>query len=359
MFSPLLKLFLLGSISISQTIAKPAIIPRSPTNKYQISPYIIPLNPPKKVWIDNFSASIRIGNHTLNAVLDTGSSNIWFMTPSTQCADPQTGDPIPSSECGYRGPKYTPDPSSFMAIPDVHANISYVIGDVMNGIHGVGNVTFGGLQVDYQQLSLATYAKSSYDGPWSGLIGLAYQSITTIYPGVDPSKDIPCIDSLKATSKNCNLLHYRPLLSTIFQRNLTKPIFAFAMSRSKETGGIMTLGGIPDPNDAQINATNGPEATVPIEREEGSTEYSEYYIPVDGLNFTGAAAGAGKGQYLVDTGTVPNIVPQEQAEAINALFDPPAVYNKTKGGSIAQCNATAPDISVEIGGQLFGINRKN
>jgi hypothetical protein len=212
------------------------------------------------------------------------------------------------------------------------------------------------MEIDTQQLSLATYAKSAYDGPYSGLVGLAYQSVTSIYPGLNPTNDIFCVDLVNTTVKNCNSVNYRPLLSTIFRRNLTKPIFAFALSRSTKTGGVMTLGGIPDTKDPKINATSDPDATVPIEKPKGVNQYAEYFITVEGLHFSGAANGTGHGQYVVDTSTVVNIFPPEQAEAINALYDPPAVY--TADTWTVQCNATAPHLTIEIGGQLFGMNAK-
>ena len=60
---------------------------------------------------------------------------------------------------------------------------------------------------------------------------------------------------------------------------------------------------------------------------------------------------------MVDTGTVQNAFPKEQADPFNALFYPPAVYNETLVVHVAQCNATATDLGVQIGGKVFGFSR--
>ncbi|KAH8811054.1 aspartic peptidase domain-containing protein [Xylogone sp. PMI_703] len=302
---------------------------------YHITEHVIPLYPPKIPALHNFEADIQVGSQTVRAVMDTGSSNIWFMGSGVKCVNPDPSQP----GCGYPGPRIAPN-ASFQQNPGTHANISYGSGEYINAINGYGNVSLGGINVSRQELNLATGAFVGYSGEASGLVGLAYPHLTTVYP-------------------DCNQQNYSPLLTTMFRDGLVEPVFATALSRSKTTGGVITLGGIPDIDDPQINATQNSAVTVPNEILDGTRHHTYYLITVDGFCYSGAAANAGKGQYVVDTGTIPNSFPEDQARAFNALFQPPAIWNDKLGIYVVQCNATAPDLAVEIGGKLFYHNPKD
>jgi aspergillopepsin I len=292
-------------------------------------------------------------------MLDTGSSDTWFMQQKTQCLDFSTLKPISNDLCaGFSGPRLMPD-SFFQQIPNTNMNGSYAAIDLIIGTPGYDNVSFGGIQVPKQEISLADTAAVTYPGKATGIIGLAYPSLTSIYAGEDPAADLRCNDTIRANTTGCNQLYCSPLMTTMFADGLVQPVFSFALNRGVPNSGVMAIGGLPNLRDPRVNVTTeSVQATVPIEKFTGDKDYSSYFISA-GLQYTGAPTGVGKGQFLVDTGTIPTKVDKQQADSINKLFDPPAFYNETFADYIVQCNATAPDLAVEIAGQVFKFNPKD
>ena len=57
---------------------------------------------------------------------------------------------------------------------------------------------------------------------------------------------------------------------------------------------------------------------------------------------------------MLDSGAPINVVSTPIAEAFNAAFDPPAVFNGSVGAYVTLCSAKAPGkFAVKIGGQTF------
>ena len=344
-------MFLFSSLGLTATIPTR----RCAAHDYPIANHVVPLYPPLTEINGVFSADITIGSQTLRAGVDTGSADTWFLTPDTNCTAIGTLQPVTPDQCGYSGPRWIPD-DTFKIIPDVNFNNSYGTTETINGPLGYTKLVLGGLEIPKQEIGAAAYASvgNDFEGNVSGLLGLAYPADTTAYPGEDPSQDTIC-----QGNSSCGPVPYSPLIPTIFSNNLTKPLFAIALSRSSVSGGIMTLGGIPHIHDAYVNATDANVATVPIEPFTNTTLTLNYFIGVESFQYTGAAANAGQGSYVVDTGTSAIILPTAEAEAVNALFNPPAVLNTTIGQYVVSCNATAPQFGVKIGGQVFYLNQQD
>ena len=333
-----------------QALSAPPPSP-SAAKQYPIAKHVIPLYPPPLPIIGKFQADIRVGSQTLRAVLDTGSADTWFMQEDTKCLN-LTLQSVSPQECGYGGARYTG--SAFKPIPNTHMNITYGNGDLLNGPSGYIDLNFGGIAVPKQQISFPKFAAVGAEGNVSGLVGLAYPGETLSYHGSDPSKDILCNPNKLPINKTCNRDVYAPLLTTMFQEKLTKPIFAFALSRSTTSGGVLTIGGIPKLDAPHVNATHGVQATVPIEplNVNGNKNLTWYLAGVESFVYPHSAKGAGAGQYIIDTGTTTLSVPAAEAEAINAAFDPPATYNKTLG-YVVRCDAKVPPVGVQMGGKVF------
>lgn len=332
---------------------------QSCTNGYPQAKHVIPLYRTTLPYVGNFEANITIGSQKVPLVLDTGSSDMWMMPKDVSCFNTTTLQPVSSELCGYKGPRLTTS-SSFRQIPNVHLNTSYKIGEWVIAENGYDNVSFGGIEVQNQEIALAKTAALTYPGYASGILGLAYPALTDVYPGDDPSTDVKCPLTIGSNATNCNQQTMSPFLSTVFANSLAQPLFSFAISRNAPAAGVMTIGGIPDIHDPQVNVTNKAiEVTVPLEKLKNTQENTYYIISVDGLDYKDAPSGAGKGQWIVDTGAVPIIFDQQQAKNIGALFDPPAWFDEDRQAWIVKCNATAPELSVKIGGQNFGINPKD
>ena len=324
---------------------------------YNQAKHIIPLYRTDDAADGNFEADITVGSQTVRAVMDTGSSDPFFMPQDVQCFNITNNQSITSELCGYKGPKLAPNPS-FRLIPNVHSNLTYGSGEILLAINGYTNISFGGINVPQQEIELVKSATATYNGLASGLVGLAYPLLTTVFPGDDPSTDTKCNISTGANDIDCNRQSISPLLSTIFSNSLAAPVFSFAIGRGAPAAGFMAIGGLPNIHNPQVNITKkATQVTVPIEKLDATQEYLYYLAGVDTIRYPGAPAGAAKGQYVVDTGTIPIILGEQGAAAIGALFSPPA--QKIGGSWFVYCNSTAPQLGVTIGGKTFNINPKD
>lgn len=341
----------------TSVVAAPS--PKRHVNQYAQTEHIIPLYRTDFPATGNFEASIILGNQSVTAMMDTGSSDIWFIQQHSKCIDTHNKQANAIDLCGFKGPKLSPS-ADFHKVPDTHMNDGYANGVGLLSSVAYSQATFGGITVPQQRIGLVESTNFHYNGHASGLIGLGYPVSTQVYPGNGTSMDKPCNISLRASDTDCNQQYYSPLLSTVFAGGLTPPIFSFAISRSATSGGVMAIGGIPDIRSPHINVTKDAVAvTVPNEKIKGRQFLSQYVTTVASLEYAGAPAGAGKGQYAVDTGTVAIVTDNTTARAFNSRFGPPAWYNETIGSYVVQCNATAPDLAVKIGGVSFPVNSKD
>ena len=327
------------------------------SHSYPISDHNLPLYPPLDIFNGVYAVDVILGNQTLRAVVDIGSSDTWFLTEDTNCTDFLTLQPVSADQCGYSGPRWDPT-GNFDEIPDVNFNDTFGTGETINGPLGYSKITLGGVTIPKVEISAATYASVGNDpvGNVTGLLGLSYPNATAAYPGTDPFKDAICTGAANAT---CGPVRYDNLLTSLFNSSTAPPVFAVALSRSTVSGGIMTIGGIPHPHTPTVNATHGAITTIPIEPLDNTTLLVHYYAVVDGFQYTNSSTHAGQGQYVIDTGTSANVLPPAEAAAINALFDPPATLNASIGQYTVPCNATAPALGVRLGGQIFPHNPRD
>lgn len=323
---------------------------------YPISNHTVSLTPPLEKYEARgvFGVEVNIGSQVFKLALDTGSSDTWVLATDANCTNVYTLQPVTPAECGYSGARFEFDVPSFEVIPDVHLNGSYGNGVLVNGLLGYSEVGLGGLTVP-QVISAVTYASAAGipEGNVSGILGLAYPGLTSAFAGTDPSKDIRC-----EGNSSCGPILYSPIIHTLFADRFIDPVFSIALSRSNSFGGVMTIGGIPRLDETYVNASETIMATSPIIPPGNGTVPIAYTAEVESLVYSNATSHSGRGRYLLDTGTIANSVPKKQADAINALFVPPAVFNATKGYVVA-CDAIAPELGISIGGQVFYHNPKD
>ena len=65
----------------------------------------------------------------------------------------------------------------------------YGDGTGLNGTVGFETVAVGGLKVQWQEIGVAEKAYWNGDSVSSGLLGLAYPAITSVFKGTDPNND--------------------------------------------------------------------------------------------------------------------------------------------------------------------------
>ena len=313
---------------------------------------------------EEFATNVSFGAQQFVAIVDTGSSDTWLVESGFTCVNITDNSTLTEADCYFGSSGYTPD-STFVQIPDENFNITYGDGEYLNGIVGYDQVTFSGITVPKQEVALANLAAWEGDGVTSGLVGLAFPAITSAFAGTNASADNFTVDGTAPGDHEI----YSPLINTIFfVDNLTLPQFSLALSRDESNtsyGGVIAIGGYPNPSTPTINAT-GNFASTPIEFlaiEEipgQAPAYTFYTITVEALTWTSDSGVTGSNttayQSIVDSGTTLNYIPSESAAEFNTFFDPPATLDADFGIYFVDCNAVAPSFSVLISGETFLTN---
>lgn len=310
-----------------------------------------------------YLAPITVGGQTFNVVIDTGSSDTWLIDSDFDCINPSTGASRSESDCKF-GPAYTLSPTAVI-IQDQNFNISYADGEFLNGDMMYDNVTLANVLVPQQQMGLVDYAAWNGDTVSSGLVGLAGSLLTNAYPGTDPTKDT-----------SSNYINYDPLFTTMYKHNLTLPIFSIAMQRAsanslQSNGGVLAIGGIPNIQH-NLNFVSAYMKISGIDSQTGQNEYQFYTIDIDGWAYSSNKSvlfdtfNTGKARYtpleksstsvIVDSGTSLIYAPASVAQAVAALYSPPATFSSEYGVYTVACNAKPPVFGVVVQKKLLYVN---
>ncbi|KIW04644.1 uncharacterized protein PV09_04389 [Verruconis gallopava] len=271
-----------------------------------------------------YLVSMKWADQEFQAILDTGSSDTWLISADFTCTDAQ-GQTQSASQCGF-GPGYS---GQISTISGEQFNISYGDGEFVTGEMGTVDVSIGGLTVPNQEVALGTSAYWQGGGVASGLVGMAYPSITSAF------------DSSGQRTP------YDPFFTSAYKENLTAPTFALALMRGS-SGGYISFGGLPP-----VQGINGTFAQTSIEVLSGSSDFgnelSFYTITPDAIAYPGASK-SNSAQYIVDSGTTLNYMPSKVAKAINAAYSPKATLDSQNQVYTVDCSATPPQFGVTIGG---------
>ncbi|KAK0634280.1 aspartic peptidase domain-containing protein [Bombardia bombarda] len=278
-------------------------------------------------------------------IVDTGSSDTWVVRKGFSCVD-YHGESVPQVACGF-GPAYPKDFQYGLTSPEEHMFIQYGDGETVTGPMGFSDITLGNITVKKQQVSLANTTYWVGNNQTSGLIGLAFPSLTNAYLGSSDDHDPG------------NQIEYSPLFSNMVNQGTVAPLFSIAIDRNASTG-LLAWGGIPPVTglDNSRTATLDMIITNLIDKESAAYEYSFYTVIPDGWQF-GQTSDLTKYPFIVDTGTTICYLPPNLADAINRAFTPAGVYLWMYGAYFTSCDAVAPRISVILGGVHFWINPRD
>jgi len=312
-----------------------------------------------------FLAPITAGGQTFEVVIDTGSSDTWFVLSNFTCLDIDSGEQTPQADCSF-GSYYQPS-STMKVLPNSNFNISYYDGEYLNGVMVTENITLAGIKVSQQEIALVEEAAWRGDGVSSGLVGLAYPFLTNAYPGTNPDND-----------QSGNNLPYNPPFTTMYTENLTSAMFSLALNRpaantnpTASTGGYLAIGGIPNiKHDATFASTS--INVVGVNTQTGQSIYEYYSITVGGYAVSGShytqfdvyqtrntlkrSVLANGTDAIVDSGTSLLYVPTNVMSAVAAAYSPAASYSDDYGVYTVNCNATAPLFGVEVSRKIFYVN---
>ncbi|KAL8934205.1 MAG: hypothetical protein Q9216_006022 [Gyalolechia sp. 2 TL-2023] len=288
-----------------------------------------------------YFTNITVGTETFKAVVDTGSADTWLVQSGFQCVTlgrhPIT---LPEAACAF-GPSYNVTPT-FDQIQGQNFNVSYADGEVLAGIVGTEDVTLGGITVHDQTIGLVNHAAWNGDNSSSGLIGLAFPSITSAFNGSDPALD-----------NDSNSVDYSPLFTSMYTQGLVAPVFSLAIERGAQSGGLLALGGLPPVQHSPLFVCTPFQKNVVKGQADAVYEY--YQIAMDGFTY-GNRSQKVELQANIDSGTTLIFLPSEIATGLNQMFDPPAEYDRFRGAYYVDCASTPPRFGVSIAGHTFYVN---
>ncbi|KAJ7033574.1 acid protease [Mycena alexandri] len=311
---------------------------------------------------EEYLTNVTIGGQHFSLIIDTGSSDTWVAQKGFNCFDLDE-NPVPESTCAFGTAGFDTHASkTFKPFPNVSFNITYGDGEFLSGPVGFDTVQIGGFSVSQQEIAVPTLTAWEGDGVNTGLIGLAFPDLTSVYNTTDPTK---------ASAEN--QLPYSPLfLSGVRQKKVAKPFFSIALNRGtfdqQENDpfdpnlGFLSFGGIapvPVVNTAVTIPVEG-YATTGIPSNGPGSDFFFYTVNVEAYTFPGSNhVVTANNNTILDTGTTLDFVPTPVIEAYAAQFKPKAVLDEDFGLYVVACNATVPPLGVTIGGKTFTIDARD
>ncbi|KAK5045173.1 hypothetical protein LTR84_009506 [Exophiala bonariae] len=307
-----------------------------------------------------FDTEVKFGDQTFQLFIDTGSSDTWVVQKDFQCVNRTSGLDLPRDACLYGPSSYDPSKSAgYEEIPDEIFGIQYGDG-IASGLMAYENITLAGMTVR-QKVGLANVSTPMGDGINSGLLGIGYPALTSAHPG--PFQD--------NTTYWFNRLPYDPLLFTMADQGLIEPYYSLAIARTPQNsttgfGGYLTLGGLAPVNHSAEWATLPVEIheTIPENFTSGKHVISYWTTTIDGFKYGPASANTQREnsnlttdttrtQVFFDNGNHFSFFPDAVLAPINALFEPPAVWNAELSIYVLQCDAVAPTFGITLANQTF------
>ncbi|RKU39905.1 hypothetical protein DL546_001146 [Coniochaeta pulveracea] len=251
-----------------------------------------------------YLAPVQIGGQTLNLDFDSGSSDLWVFNTqlgAKSTSGHQVFDPTQSS--------------TFKMINGASFSISYGDGSGAAGNVGTDTVVIGGATVTSQAIELATAVSQSFvqDTANNGLVGLAFSKLNT----VKPQQQKTFFDNVMPS--------------------LTEPVFTADLR--KNAVGAYEFGRI------DTSKFTGDMAWIPVNTTQGFWQFATSGFAVG----TGQQTTTATAQAIADTGTTLMLVSQEVADGYYSQVDG-AVNDAQVGGFTVPCDATLPDLVVDVAG---------
>ncbi|KAJ5102762.1 hypothetical protein N7532_003291 [Penicillium argentinense] len=299
-----------------------------------------------------FDVPITIGDQTFDLLVDTGSSDTYVMKTGYTCINSLDNMIIPEEGCRYSNKTYTIS-ETHRSISDEIFGIKYGDG-IASGEMAYENVSLGGISVGDQKVGIVNVSNPMGDGVNSGLLGLAYPSITSAHPANHTSNQTYWYERLP----------YDPVLFTMHKEGFIEPYFSLALAHTPQNeptsfGGYLTLGGLPPVAHSEGFSSVPVEILedLPVAFTSGEKVRSYWATTVSGASYGSSAGNMAANetsfQAFVDSGNYMQYLPAAIVEPVNAMFSPPAIYNNKTQAYVVECDALAPEFGLKIGNQTF------
>ena len=252
-----------------------------------------------------YLSPVNIGGQTLNLDFDSGSSDLWVFStqlPAASTTGHQLYDPTKSK--------------TFAMLPGASFKISYGDGSGAAGNVGTDTVDIGGATVTRQAIEMATAVTRQFveDTANNGLLGLAFSQLNT----VAPQRQKTFFDNVMPS--------------------LAEPVFTADLR--KNAVGAYEFGRIDN------SKFTGQMTWIPVNTTLGFWQFTSQTFAVAGGKAQPSVANA---QAIADTGTTLILA---NAKMVTGYYSQVkgAVNDAQVGGFTVPCDATLPDLMIDVGG---------
>jgi len=298
------------------------------------------LAPIKNVKNFVYLTEVKFGNQDFVTVIDTGSSDTWLVETGFKCVG-TTGKQMSQAMCRF-GKAYSKT-ASFVNVAEQKFATKYADGEVLQGGMGRETVNLGGITVENQTVGIVNSASWKGDGQSSGLIGMAFPTLTRALV-------------------NSKAVKYDPVFFNMYKSKLIDPVFSVVLNRADEGPGAIALGGMPGP---QYKYDDRRWAKVPMEKMGIKTspkgpviaDYTLYAVKISSFNVNNKTVGS-VAPTIIDSGTTMSYIPQAAADAMAAAFQPAATLQRG-GIYTVPCSAKPPKFGVNFGNTTMWIEGKD
>ncbi|KAI1408187.1 acid protease [Hypoxylon sp. FL1857] len=283
---------------------------------------------------------------TMNLVVDSGSADTWVRGSNFSCKRGHgLNNTVPEEYCAL-GPSFAGNFTG-KPIPGQHFAIRYGDGENVQGLLGYMDVEFADVTVLDQEVAIASQGTWRGNNVTSGILGLAYPSLTSAYWGNDLNDDNQYLS-----------VPYSPLFTSMVTNGLVAPYWAIAMARNSSLGSI-SVGGMPPVDVSKSSYGQTPILIAEIIHKDDTTWQPSFYTIVPkGFQF-GQMTTSAQYPFILDTATTLIYLPPDLAQEVNNLFSPPATYFGYYDSYFTSCDATPPSFGVQIGESTFWVNPKD
>ncbi|KAI1099284.1 acid protease [Jackrogersella minutella] len=291
------------------------------------------------LYATEYAVTAVFDGTAVDVVVDSSSADTWVRGSDFRCRD-GINKTVSTETCGL-GPSFAGNFSGGI-LYNQHISVKYADGENVQGRLGYMDVEFAGVTVHNQEMAIASQGTWIGNNVTSGILGLAYPSLTSAYRGNnldDDSQPVP----------------YPPLFTSMVANGLVSPYWGIAISRNSSLGSI-SIGGMPPVDVSESNYDLTPILIVDIiHKSITASQPSFYTIVPKGFQY-GHVTTSAEYPFIIDTATSIIYLPPDLADAVNAQFDPPATYVWYYDSYFTSCNATPPHFGVRIGKTTFWVN---
>ncbi|KAL6302374.1 acid protease [Sparassis latifolia] len=276
----------------------------------------------------SFYTLVSAGNMTFRLALDTGSSDLWVI--SSACSSSACTS-VPRYQLAYQSSTFVPVNSNSTAF-----NVSYEDGSIASGFIARETLHLSNVTVASQAFGLVTSSNVSLTDDISGILGLGFSRLSTIYNTV-----------ANGSMAQQGLLDY--------------PVFGLSLPRNKSVGSL-TFGAI-DGTVVQNRSLIEWEEVVPFapfaNTTENTTSYLQWAVVLSGLSVNGTEltplptypnATSNTSIALIDVGTPGIYGPYQDVSRLFSLIDGSRLV--ADGQWVIPCDAN-DTMAFNFGGQNF------